>query len=174
MKVAFLDRDGTIILDYEDSEWSEKTEPEFIEGSIRAMQKLNEMGYEIIIVTNQYVINEGYITEDDFLALHEKFLQEVERHGVRILDTFYCPHSDQDNCNCKKPKPGMIESALAKYPDINLTESSMTGDSIADRGIAKWFNLTFYGIGFDKGRMNYTKGIPVASLLEAAESIENN
>lgn len=62
MKVAFLDRDGTIIEDYEDEKWKYVKEPVFIEGAIKALKAMKEKGYEIIIITNQYLINEGIIT----------------------------------------------------------------------------------------------------------------
>lgn len=172
MKVAFLDRDGTINKDYADEVWSQKTEPEFLEGSLDAMKRLNELGYAIIIVTNQGLINEGYITEAEYEAFHGKLLLEVEKHDVRVLDTFYCPHSDLDRCNCRKPKPGMIEAALEKYADIELNESFMTGDSVVDMGLAKHFGLNAYGIGLDETAIDYVKGVPVSSLLEAVDMIE--
>lgn len=59
MKVAFLDRDGTIIEDYEDELWRNKTEPIFIDGSIDALESIRQKGYEIIIITNQYYFNQN-------------------------------------------------------------------------------------------------------------------
>lgn len=168
--MAFLDRDGTIIKDYEDLEWSKKTRPEFLSGSIQALKNLNDSGYEIIIVTNQYLINEGYITESEFRRFHNKFLSVVASHKIEILDTFFCPHSDQDHCNCKKPKPGLIDAARRKYPSIDLQNSFMAGDSLADVGLAKHFELPMYAINLD-AHIDYTKCIKVSSLLEGVDLI---
>ena len=170
MKVAFLDRDGTIIKDYEDNEWVEKTHPEFLSGSIRALKILNDAGYEIIIVTNQYLINEGYITDAEFHQFHNNFLSELMKHKIRILDTFFCPHCDQDNCTCKKPKPGLIDAALKKYPSIDLQYSFLAGDSLVDVGLAKYFDLEVYAINLD-ANTGYKKCIKVSSLLEGVDHV---
>jgi histidinol-phosphate phosphatase family protein len=170
MKVVFLDRDGTIIKDYEDIEWSKKTRPEFLPGSIRALKTLNDSGYQIIIVTNQYLINEGYITEAEFQQFHSKFLREVSSHKIEILDTFFCPHSDLDHCNCKKPKPGLIDAALRKYSSIDLQNSFMAGDSLADVGLAEHFDLPMYVINLD-AHIDYKKCVKVSSLLECVDII---
>ena len=63
-----------------------------------------------------------------------------------ILDVSHCPHARNQNCNCKKPNPGLINQALNKYPSIDLDESFYVGDSLCDMQLAKNFNLTFYGI----------------------------
>ncbi|MDX8047161.1 hypothetical protein SH601_14310 [Gracilibacillus sp. S3-1-1] len=66
MNIAFFDRDGTIIEDYPDHEWTFKKHPVFINGAIDTLQKVVNEGYQIIIVTNQYIINEGYITWEEY------------------------------------------------------------------------------------------------------------
>ena len=97
MKVAFLDRDGTIIKDYPDEKWSSIKHPEFLEGSIDGMQKLIANGYHIIIITlNQYQ------------QFTQEFLSICQNNNINILEIYFCPHNEQDHCNCKKPKPGMI------------------------------------------------------------------
>ena len=71
MKVAFFDRDGTIIEDYPDNVWTEVKEPKFIEGAIEVLQNLIQLDYKIIIITNQYLINEGFITLDQYTRITE-------------------------------------------------------------------------------------------------------
>ncbi len=172
MKIAFLDRDGTIISDYPDQEWRNKLEPEFLQGSMLALKKLTILGYRLIIVTNQGMINDGIITDEQFRRFHGKMLKELERQGIEILETFYCPHRIEENCTCKKPKPGMIKQALEKYPTIDLSESFMVGDSACDIGLAECFDMTVYGIGLQPNEISYAKYKWVASLAEAVEDIK--
>lgn len=146
MKVAFLDRDGTIIKDYPDEEWATKSTPEFFPKSIASLKAIQTKGYEIIIITNQYLINDGIITEQQYQRFNKKFIQKLEQEGVNIKAVFYCPHNDGDNCNCKKPKPGLILQALKKYPEIELDKSFFVGDSEVDIGIASYFDLPIYVI----------------------------
>ena len=146
MKVAFLDRDGTVIIDYPDNEWSKIKFPEFLEGSIDALQYIKSQGFEIIIITNQYLIGEGVITLDEYKKFSNSFLKILKQNNVDVLDVFYCPHARNENCNCIKPNLGFINRALSKYPDIDLNESFYVGDSLSDKELAESFNLTFYGI----------------------------
>lgn len=146
MKVAFLDRDGTIIRDYPDSKWSKIKTPEFLEDSINSLQYIKSQGFEIIVITNQYLIGEGIITLDEYKKFSNSFLKTLKQNNVDVLDVFYCPHARSENCKCIKPNPGLINQALHKYPSIDLRRSFYVGDSLCDRELAKSFNLTFYGI----------------------------
>lgn len=146
MKVAFLDRDGTIIKDYPDREWANVKIPEFLDGSIEALNYIKNKGFEIIIITNQYLIGEGIITLEDYKSFNDLFLKTLNQNGINVLDIFCCPHAKSENCDCMKPSPGLINQALHKYPDINLKESFYVGDSVCDMKLANIFNLEFYGI----------------------------
>ena len=146
MKIAFLDRDGTINKDYPDEDWKDCTTPEILEGSIEGLLSLLELGYEIIIVTNQYIINGGIITIMQYHDFQHKLLKLLKSNNIEILDTFYCPHTDVESCNCKKPKTGLIDLALKKYPNIDLPNSIYIGDSYSDQELASQFELKFFGI----------------------------
>ena len=100
MKIAFLDRDGTIIKDYRDEEWRNISDPEFLDGSLKALKIITEKGYQIIIITNQYLINDGIITLSQYKIFTEKIIKVAKNDGVDILDVFHCPHSIKENCNC--------------------------------------------------------------------------
>ena len=97
MKVAFLDRDGTINLDYPDMDWKNVENPVLLDGTITGMKLLNKQGFEIIIVSNQYIIGEGVITLKQFNNFHNQLLKILAINNIRILDTFICPHSRADN-----------------------------------------------------------------------------
>lgn len=103
-------------------------------------------GFEIIIITNQYLIGEGIITLEDYQKLNDLFLKILKQNEINVLDVFYCPHTRNQNCDCIKPKPGLINQALRKYSNIKLNSSFYVGDSLCNMQLAKRFNLTFYGI----------------------------
>ena len=147
LKIAFLDRDGTIIKDYPDEKWREIKGPEFLEGSIEGLKRLKEMGYDFIIITNQYLINDGIISLNDYQQFTGKFLKKLKEENIDILKIYFCPHNEKDHCHCKKPKPGMIEQAKKDFL-IDMNNSIYIGDSHVDYLLAKHFNLTFYGINY--------------------------
>ena len=149
-KVAFLDRDGTINKDYEDLEWKYIEDPEILENNILGLKKIINSGYQIIIITNQYLIADGIITEEQYDNFNKKLIKTLQEEGIEVLKVYYCPHNDKDNCNCKKPKTGLIDKALKDY-EIDLSNSFYVGDSYDDYELAKSFNLDFYGI---KGKNN--------------------
>lgn len=149
MKVAFFDRDGTIIDDYPDREWTSIKRPIFLDGAIRTLKEVLNKGYKIIIVTNQYIINEGYITEEQYLDITEQMLTELKINGIEIHDIYYCPHAKTGGCYCIKPRIGMIRQALKEYPGIDLSKSFMVGDSIVDVELA--INMKIKGFGIRIG-----------------------
>lgn len=150
MKVAFFDRDGTIIEDYPDEVWTMIDTPTFIKGSIETLKKILDMGYKVIIITNQYLINEGFITIQQYNDITNKMLFTLRSQGIDILDVFYCAHSKSEECGCFKPKTGMIEKALKKYPNINMVEPFMIGDSLVDMELAINAKIRGFGIEVEK------------------------
>lgn len=171
MKIAFLDRDGTIIKDYPDEAWRQAIAdaPEFYEGSITFLQQLQKWGYQIIFISNQYLINDGIITHAQFHKFNNKFLDNIRKHNIQVLDFFYCPHTDEDNCNCKKPKTGMIEQTLQKYPQINLANSFYVGDSHVDVELAEKFNLKMFHITTERFACSSNQYTQVSAAIEVLE-----
>lgn len=129
--------------------WKGIKSSEFLEGSLEALRCIRMRGFEIIIITNQYLIGEDIITLDDYKNFNALFLKTLEQNGINVLDVFYCPHSRIQNCDCIKPKPGLINQALTKYSDIDLGQSFYVGDSNCDKELAEKFNIKFYGINLD-------------------------
>lgn len=147
MKIAFFDRDGTIIEDYPDHEWNGIENPIFIEGSINTLKEVIKKGYKIIIVTNQYIINEGYITIEQYHHINNQMINELKAQEIELLDIFYCPHGKDEGCTCIKPKTGMIMEAISTYPEIKLEECFMVGDSIVDVELAINMGIKGFGVG---------------------------
>ncbi len=114
-KIIFIDRDGVINKD--PGGWTENgyvTQWEdfhFLPGSINALKKLNGAGYDIVMISNQAGVGKGYYTEKSLDDINRKMLEEIEKKGARIKKTYYCVHQPGDNCDCRKPKPGLFKQA---------------------------------------------------------------
>jgi len=146
VKALFLDRDGIINVDH--GYVYKKESFEFKKGIFQLCQQAQKKGYIIIVITNQSGIARGYYSEQDFLVLTQWMKDEFMKQGITISDTFYCPHhpkvkqegNDLDKyrkeCDCRKPKAGLIFSAEKKY-HLNLTESIFIGDKYSDMEAAK-------------------------------------
>lgn len=154
MKVAFLDRDGTINKDYTDEQWSCIEYPEILEGAIDGMKYLIDKGFRIIIITNQYIIGEGYIDINKYNKFTENLLSVLNKNNIKILDIFFCPHSRLEKCNCCKPNTGLIEKAKKKYPNIDIKNSIFCGDSISDLKCSEKAGIKFYGIDIGENAIN--------------------
>lgn len=130
MKLVVIDRDGVI---NEDSPAYIKSSDEWhpIAGSLDAIALLNEMGYTIAVATNQSGIARGMYSEETLQAIHEKMHLAVQNAGGKIDSIFYCPHGPEDNCHCRKPKPGLLEQ-IAKHYAIDLANVPYVGDSYRD------------------------------------------
>ena len=139
IKTIFLDRDGVI---NKEKNYLYKIEDfEFINGVFQACLHLNNLGYKIIIVTNQSGISRGYYSIQDLEKLNDWILSEFKKNHVDILDVFYCPHIPSDKCKCRKPKPGMFFSAKDKH-NINMKKSWVIGDSERDITAASLAGIT--------------------------------
>ena len=125
-RAVFLDRDGVINRKLENDYVKSWDEFHFLPDVIEAIKALNEKGlpsseakgYLVIVVTNQRGIARGLMTEKDLEEIHRRMLRELQRHGARIDDIFYCPHDIKDNCNCRKPQPGMLIQAQKKWGNL--------------------------------------------------------
>ena len=148
IRAAFCDRDGTIIEDYPDEAWANVREPIFLPGAISGLRHVSACGYKIIILTNQYLIEEGTITHEQYVSVNSKMLRALEANGVEVAEVFYCPHRRDAQCPCMKPRPGMLQAAIRKYPSIILQDSFFMGDSRCDCDLARSFSIPFFSVGF--------------------------
>ena len=167
-KIAFLDRDGTISKEYSDEEWKNINTPVLLNNTIKGLKIIKDLGYDIIVLTNQNLIADGIISYKQYEDYNNKLISILEDNNISILKTYYCPHNDLDNCNCKKPKTGMIDLCLDEY-NIDLTNSLYIGDSYSDYNLSKKFNIRFYGI---KGKNN-DKIFKYKDLLEVVRDLEH-
>ncbi|MFO7748737.1 MAG: D-glycero-beta-D-manno-heptose 1,7-bisphosphate 7-phosphatase [Desulfobacteraceae bacterium] len=127
---VFLDRDGVINVDSPDY-IKNSAEFHFIPRSAEAVALLSCSGFRVIIITNQSVIGRKLAGMEQLEAIFAKMKKGVARFGGRIEDIFFCPHTPEDGCSCRKPKPGLIDKAARRY-GIDPASSCMVGDSAKD------------------------------------------
>jgi len=126
---VFLDRDGTI---NEHIEYLHEIEKfQIIPGALDAMKKLKLAGYRLVIVTNQPGIGVGYFSKEDFFKVNRELLKAASKAGFNIDRIYYCPHTRADECDCRKPKPGMLLRAVTDL-NVDLSKSFMVGDMSSD------------------------------------------
>jgi D-glycero-D-manno-heptose 1,7-bisphosphate phosphatase len=129
-KTVFLDRDGVINIDSPDyiKSWAEF---EFLPGSLEAIKLLTLNGFDVIVITNQSVINRKMVTIEDLDYIHNMIKNSVKSRGGEIKDIFFCPHTPEDGCDCRKPNPGLINKAQRVHR-IDVANTAMVGDSSKD------------------------------------------
>ncbi len=139
IKTIFLDRDG--VINKEVRYLYRLSDFEFIDGVFDACLYFQKLSYKIIIISNQSGIARGYYNENDYQKLTEWMLGQFNDNGINILDIFYCPHSPESLCECRKPKPGMLIEAEYKY-NISMKDSWMIGDKETDIKAANLAGIT--------------------------------
>jgi histidinol-phosphate phosphatase family protein len=142
LDTLFLDRDGVINVKLDGQYIKNTDEFDFIKGSEMAISKLSKIFNRILIVTNQQGIAKGIMSDKDLCVLHEYMLCELKKNGGVIDKIYYCPHLSSENCNCRKPNPGMIEQAMIDFPEIKLSQSYLIGDSYTDIQAGNKMGLT--------------------------------
>ena len=135
-RALFLDRDGVINVDH--GYVSRIEDFEFVAGVLDFIKAAQEKGYLPVVVTNQSGIGRGYYTAEAFERLTAYMLQKMREYGI-VIDrshVFHCPHAPDEGCGCRKPEPGMLLSAKARF-DIDMAQSVMIGDKESDMEAAK-------------------------------------
>jgi histidinol-phosphate phosphatase family protein len=130
-RVIFLDRDGVINRRLEGDYVKSYEEFEFLPGVVDAIRKINTKGFKVIIITNQSGIGRGIMTEKDLYKVHEQMLAELKKYNASIDAIYFCPHSPDEGCECRKPKDGLFKQALKDF-DIDMSNSWMIGDELKD------------------------------------------
>ena len=189
-KAAFIDRDGTIIVDKHFL--SDPNEIEFISGSVDALKKIKNLGYKLIIISNQSGVARGYFDVNTVEKINSKLLEMLLVQGVEIDGLYYCPHYPNGNnreysflCDCRKPSPGMIESA-AKDLNLDIKNSIVIGDKADDFFLGKvvgadsYLVLTGHGqkhkdkIPNSEKKFIYDNLFAVANRLSVVEKLLNS
>lgn len=139
-KIAFLDRDGVININAAPHQYVTRVE-DFVltDHIVDILKKLQSDGFEFIIVTNQRGVARGFMTIEDLDKIHSHLTKVLKQHNIELLDIFYCPHN-YNECNCRKPKDGLLRQATTKY-SIDLEKSLLISDSKADIDMSRAFGI---------------------------------
>jgi len=121
----FIDRDGTINRDC--PYCRDPSQLYIYEDAVELIREYNKKGYLVVIVTNQSGIGRGYFSESELKAFNDALLNELRLRGARVDALYYCPHTPDDRCGCRKPNTALVERAV-KELDIDLSRSVVAGD----------------------------------------------
>ena len=166
MKAIFLDRDET--LNHDPGYINNPDIIKLKDGVVEGLSLLGNAGYVFFILTNQSGVGRGKILPEELQAVHDRLLMILQENGIHIEKIYFCPHVDEDHCNCRKPESGLLEQAMDDY-DIEIEKSYILGDRLRDiipgekfgmRGI-----LVYNKISADEQRPG--------NLVHAAENLED-
>jgi D-glycero-D-manno-heptose 1,7-bisphosphate phosphatase len=145
---AFLDRDGTLIVEYGYLGDPALVEP--LPGAVEAVRILHAAGYHVFGVSNQSGVARGYYDAETVDAVNQRIIDEFDEMGARIDRIYYCPHLPtgsgamrESDCECRKPKDGMVRLAQREFR-IDMSRSFVVGDQQADLGLAQSIGVPGY------------------------------
>ena len=171
---VLMDRDGVINYDSDDfikspAEWLP------IEGSLDAIALLNKHGYDVAVISNQSGLARGLFDEATLTAIHDKMQRMLAEKGGFIRSIYCCPHGPESNCNCRKPKPGLLEQFSDEHK-VDLATVYFIGDSLRDLQAAQAVNAKPLLVKTGKGQKTLVNNpnlqLPVfENLYGAAEFI---
>lgn len=172
MKLVILDRDGVINQDRDDfvksaAEWQP------LPGSLEAIALLNQAGFRVVVATNQSGIGRNLFDMQALNAMHDKLHRSLGQIGGRVDAIFFCPHTPDAQCDCRKPKPGLYLDIAQRF-NVRLEKATVIGDSLRDLQAAAAVGARCLLVKTGKGEKTLAKGgLPCdtqvfADLLEAA------
>ena len=130
LKTVFVDRDGVINQERNDYVKS-ISELEIYPNVAKNIKLLKDAGFLVIVITNQSAVNRGIVTHETINQIHNSIQDHLKKYGTFLDGFYYCPHTPNENCNCRKPKSGLLEKAILEL-NIDLNSSWMIGDSDSD------------------------------------------
>lgn len=128
-RFVVLDRDGTII--EEVSYLSDPKQIALIPGAGKALRDLGAMGFGLVVITNQSAVGRGYFDEAQLTRIHDRFLEVLRAEEITLDGLYFCPHTPQDQCFCRKPRTGLIQKASEDL-NFDLSGSIVIGDKLSD------------------------------------------
>ena len=172
----FLDRDGVITENIENSYVNTVADVSYIDGALGSLAELAKSHYSIVIVTNQAGVGKGYFSLEMAQAINAYVRESILNSGGRVDGFYLCPHTPEENCECRKPRPGMLLQAQREL-NIDLSNSWMIGDALTDlqageaAGVKETM-LVLTGRGAKQAQEHNLQG--VANLTEALKKILNH
>jgi len=130
-KLIFLDRDGVINRGFEDGYVDQWRKFSFLPRSLKALRRLREAGYRVVVVSNQAGISKGIYSMKTLREITRRMRKAVARKGGRLDAVYYCPHCDEDRCRCRKPKTELFRKARRRF-GVRFRDTFFVGDSRVD------------------------------------------
>lgn len=169
-----LDRDGTII-----KECHYLSDPNLVEllpGAADGLRHLRRLGLGLVVITNQSGLGRGYFDEARLTLIHQRFTDLLRQEGVELDGIYVCPHTPEDGCSCRKPRPGLVQAA-AQELDFEPQTCFVIGDNVGDIGLGQRVAAITFLVRTGYGSQVAAAGAVnpdyiVNNLAEAAEVIE--
>lgn len=147
-RYVILDRDGTVI---EDKHYlCDPAGVELVPGAVEGLKRLTDRGFGLVLLSNQSGVNRGYFDHASVRACNERMAELLRPHGVRFAAMYYCPHTPEENCDCRKPATGLMEQA-ARDLGFDPADVFMVGDKSADMGVGRKAGATTILVRTGKG-----------------------
>ncbi len=164
MKLIILDRDG--VINYDSDQFIKSPEEwKPLPGSLEAIARLTQAGYRVVVATNQSGVGRGLFDMPMLNAIHEKMHKACAQAGGRIDAVFFCPHAADANCECRKPKSGMIREIAERF-GMDLDGVPSVGDSLRDLEASVRLGAQPVLVLTGKGVKTQTKGgLPLGTLV---------
>ena len=138
-RIVLIDRDGTI--NVERNYLSDPAQIELLPGAAEGIRLLRELGLPVVVVTNQSGIGRGYFNLKRLEEIHKRLQKALKEQGAKVDAIYFCPHTPEDQCGCRKPSTGMADKA-AKDFNADLSKSFVIGDNVCDIEIGKNIGAT--------------------------------
>jgi len=135
LPAVFLDRDGTLVYDRPGFYLTDPRGLKFYADTFKALRLLADLNYRLIVVTNQSGVGRGYMTLARSKAINMKLVGVLRSKGIELDGVYFCPHTKEDNCRCRKPERGLADAALRDHA-IDLPASFVIGDKLSDIKLA--------------------------------------
>lgn len=172
-RFVLLDRDGTIIV--EKNYLSDPNGVELIPHAAPALRKLKELGLGLIVISNQAGVGRGYFNLKTLEAIHQRLKKILKNEGVDLDGIYFCPHTPENDCSCRKPKIGLVEKAANEH-NFDPKLCFVVGDKKVDIDLGKNIGTTTILVRTGYGKQvekEVTPDYTVNNLLAAAEIIKN-
>jgi D-glycero-D-manno-heptose 1,7-bisphosphate phosphatase len=138
-RFALVDRDGTINVEVE--HLGDPSQLVLIPGSAAAIRRLRELGLGIVVVTNQAQVGRGLLDPDRLASIHERLRSMLAEQDATVEAILYCPHLPEDDCDCRKPQPGMALDAVERF-GFDPAKAFVVGDHAGDMGMGRAIGAT--------------------------------
>jgi len=170
LKLVILDRDGT--LNHDSDEYIKSPEEwKALPGALEAVGRLNHAGYHVVLATNQSGLGRGLMDVASLNAIHKQMFKQLAAVGGRIDAIFYCPHTPEDACACRKPLPGLLDQVAERF-GIDIKDVPFVGDSLRDMQAAEAAGCTPHLVL--TGKSEALRGSPLPPTFPASTQMHTD